>query len=78
MGVLSGGRIDPTAIMRKSIRLQGIYVGSKSMFERMNAAIGHHRLIPVIDSVFGFDAAPDAYDYMQSGGHFGKIAISIP
>ncbi len=78
VGVLSGGMIDPTAIMRKSVRLQGIYVGSKSLFERMNAAIEQHRLVPVIDSVFEFEAAREAYDYMRSGGHFGKIAISIP
>lgn len=78
VGVLSGGTIDPTAIMRKSVRLEGIYVGPKAMFAKMNKAISQNGLTPVIDKVFSFDQAPEAYQHMKAAGHFGKIAISIP
>ncbi|MCG8598505.1 MAG: NAD(P)-dependent alcohol dehydrogenase [Kiloniellales bacterium] len=77
VGVLTGGRIDPTSVMRKSIRLQGIYVGSREMFEAMNRAIAAGGLTPVIDRSFGFDEARAAYQHMQGGGHFGKIVITI-
>ncbi len=77
VGVLTGGTIDPTSVMRKSIRLQGIYVGSRAMFENMNRAIEAGGLRPVIDSGFGFDEARAAYHHMQGAGHFGKIVITV-
>lgn len=77
IGVLTGGRVDPVMIMRKSIRLQGIYVGNRRMFEDMNRAIGHHGWKPVIDQTFDFDEAKDAYRAMRAAAHFGKLVIEI-
>jgi len=77
VGVLTGGRIDPTVVMRKSVRLQGIYVGNRVMFEDMARAIAVHELKPVIDTRFFFAEARAAYHRMQGAGHFGKIAITI-
>jgi NADPH:quinone reductase-like Zn-dependent oxidoreductase len=61
----------------KNVRLQGIYVGSREMFEAMNRAITLHKLRPVIDHVFSFEETREALKYMESGSHFGKIAISL-
>lgn len=77
IGVLTGGAIDPTPIMRKSVTLQGVYVGSRAMFEDMNRAIALHRMKPVIDRVFPFADAPEAFRDMKAAGHFGKIVIAI-
>ena len=78
IGVLTGqGEIDPRPILMKSIRLQGIYVGSREMFEEMNRAIELAQLHPVIDRTFSFDEAPDAFRYMESAAHFGKICIRV-
>ncbi len=78
IGALGGsGAIDPRAINRKSIRLQGIHVGSREMFAAMNRASAHSRLKPVIDRVFDFADAKAAYLHQQSGGHLGKIVIAI-
>lgn len=77
IGILTGGAIDPTAIMRKSVRLQGVYVGSRAMFEDMNRALALHALHPVIDRVFPFAEARDAFHHMKAAGHFGKIVVSI-
>ncbi len=76
IGVLTGGAIDPTGIMRKSIRLQGVYVGSRAMFEDMNRAIAAHGLKPVIDRVFAFSEAREAFHHMKSAAHFGKIVVT--
>jgi len=77
IGVLTGGTINPTTVMRKSIRLQGVYVGSRRMFEDMNAAIALNRVHPVIDQVFEFEDARAAYHTMRGAGHFGKLVVKI-
>jgi NADPH:quinone reductase-like Zn-dependent oxidoreductase len=78
IGVLTGaGEIDPRPILMKSIRLQGVYVGSRVMFEEMNRAISLAQLRPVIDRVFGFAQTVDAMRYQESGAHFGKIVIGV-
>jgi NADPH:quinone reductase-like Zn-dependent oxidoreductase len=78
IGVLaSGGGLDPMRVLMKSIRLQGIFVGSRRMFEEMNKAIAVNRLKPVIDKTFAFDQAREALESMKAGSHFGKIVITI-
>jgi NADPH:quinone reductase-like Zn-dependent oxidoreductase len=79
IGVLSGrgSEIDPMPILFKSITLQGIYVGSREMFETMNQAISQHRIYPIIDLVFPFTATPEAYRYLKNASHFGKVVIEI-
>jgi NADPH:quinone reductase-like Zn-dependent oxidoreductase len=79
IGVLTGftGAINPQPILGKSIILQGIYVGSREMFEAMNRAIAQAQLKPAIDRAFPFTEARAAYDYLQSGSHFGKVVIRL-
>ena len=57
--------------------MQGIFVGSRAMFEAMNRAIALHQLRPVVDRVFDFDQAPAALKYLESGAHFGKVVIRV-
>jgi NADPH:quinone reductase-like Zn-dependent oxidoreductase len=78
IGILTGaaGQITPTDIMRKSLNVRGIYVGSRQMFETMVRAIDVHALKPVIDQVVPFKNAPEAYHLMRGAQHFGKIVIT--
>ena len=78
IGVLSepGGQVDPRLLMVKSARLQGIYVGSRDVFESMNRAILLHQLRPVIDRTFPFVESLEAFRYMQRAAHFGKIVVT--
>jgi NADPH:quinone reductase-like Zn-dependent oxidoreductase len=69
--------MDPRPILIKSVRLQGLYVGSRQMFEEMNRAMAFSRLRPVIDRVFPFEQAVEAMRYQETGAHFGKIAIRL-
>ena len=59
IGVLSGfeGGVNPLPVLFKSLRMQGIYVGSRDRFEAMNRAIAHAKLKPGIDRVFPFHEA---------------------
>lgn len=68
--------IDPMPILRRNIKVQGIYVGNTLMFEAMNRAIEAGKLRPVIDKVFPFAAAKEAYKHLKSQQHLGKIVIS--
>jgi NADPH:quinone reductase-like Zn-dependent oxidoreductase len=77
IGVLTGGNINPATVMRKSIRLQGVYVGNRRMFEDMNTALAFNRMHPVIDQVFAFEDARAAYHAMRAAGHFGKLVVTI-
>ncbi len=74
---LTGGEIDPAPIMRRGVTLRGVRVGSREMFEAMNRAIVLHGLRPVIDRVFPFDAAKDAYRHLESQQHLGKVVIRV-
>lgn len=78
IGVLTGisGDIQTVQILRKGIRLDGIYVGSRTMFSDMLAAFAEAKLNPVIDSTFPFEQAPDAFRRIESGRHFGKVVVS--
>jgi NADPH:quinone reductase-like Zn-dependent oxidoreductase len=79
IGVLTGlgTPLNPYGMLGKQASMQGIYVGSRGHFERMNAAISAHRLEPVVDREFAFDDALAAYRHLESGAHFGKVVIRL-
>ncbi len=77
IGLLSGmATLDPMPILRRNLKVQGLYVGSMQMFEAMNRAIEAGGLKPVIDKVFPFAQAKEAYRHLKSQNHFGKIVIA--
>jgi NADPH:quinone reductase-like Zn-dependent oxidoreductase len=77
IGLLTGPEtaVNPMPILGKQIQVQGIFVGSREMFEAMNRAISLHQLRPVVDRVFPFDEAREALRHLESGKHLGKIVI---
>ncbi len=79
IGVLSGkGEFNSTSILMRAVKLHGIFVGSRQMFEQMNQMLCHHtHLKPIIDKTFEFGEARSALKYMETGGHFGKIVVKI-
>jgi NADPH:quinone reductase-like Zn-dependent oxidoreductase len=79
IGLLSGapGKPDPALAEPKQLRIQGVYVGSRVMFEDMNRAIAQHRMKPIIDRTFPFEQAREALHYLEEGAHFGKVVITV-
>ena len=78
IGLLTGG--DPPSVMPVLLnaqRIQGIYVGSAALFTDLNRAIEHARLEPVIDRVFDFADAAQAYQHLKSQSHLGKVVIRV-
>lgn len=65
-------------IIGKNLNIKGITEGSRAMLAALVECIATHRIQPVIDRVFPFDQAKDAYAYLKEGGHVGKVLISNP
>ena len=79
IGVLSQSEqpLPIPLILHRQIRIQGIYVGSKSHFDAMNRAIVASRMQPVVDQIYTFDRAREALKCMETGSHFGKIVVRV-
>jgi NADPH:quinone reductase-like Zn-dependent oxidoreductase len=80
IGVLTGtsGEIQTVQILRKGIRLDGIYVGSRAMLEQVTHFFASTPHKPVIDTTYPFTEAPAAVRHLESATHFGKIVITLP
>jgi len=79
IGILDGNAaaIHLTSIFMQAIRLQGVLVGSRETFERMNRAIELHRLRPVIYGTYPWTEVRAALEAMAAGDHFGKICLTF-
>ena len=79
LGILAGtsGPINTYQVFHKNIRVHGLYVGSVRMFRDLLRALETTKIEPVIDKVFPFAQAREAYEYLASGQHFGKIVIRV-
>jgi NADPH:quinone reductase-like Zn-dependent oxidoreductase len=64
-------------VLFKASLLRGVLVGSRGMFEAMNSALEVNKIHPVIDKVFSFDETKEAYKYLESQKHVGKVVIRI-
>ena len=76
IGFLDGtdAAVDLPPVLLKRLQITGETVGHRRSFERMLKGIVANGIEPVIDSVFPFAEAPDAFDRLRSGA-FGKVVI---
>ncbi len=79
IGVLSApdGNLAPHPLMVKGATLRGIFVGRTPELSGLLQAIACNGIEPVVDRVFDFEDARQAFDHMQGARHFGKIVIRI-
>ena len=47
------------------------------MTGRLNRIIERHEIKPVVDEVFKFDEAVEAFERIESGKQFGKVVIVV-
>jgi D-arabinose 1-dehydrogenase-like Zn-dependent alcohol dehydrogenase len=72
-----GGEVSPPSLLAGAKRMVGIFVGSRAMLEDVMRFAAVTNMEPVVDRVFTFDQAKEAYRYMESGSHFGKVVIAV-
>ncbi|KAF5348860.1 hypothetical protein D9756_009751 [Leucocoprinus leucothites] len=82
IGAVSKGPGDTNIVwrtIRKGILLRGIQIGSVEQFRDMVRLIiaNPEKTKPVIDKVFSFDEAVDAFAHFESQQHVGKIVIKV-
>ena len=78
IGFLAGQTTDLNLmqVIFRQTKIQGIAVGNRSAFEEMNKAFDQYNIKPVIDKVYRFEEAIEAYQHLAKGA-FGKIVIKI-
>ena len=78
IGRLSGESttINMDTLYRAAATVRVVFAGSRGHFIAMNRAIAVNQLRPIIDRVFPFDGALEAFRYYETGAAFGKIVIS--
>ena len=77
IGILGGpkGEILFPKLFFKHIHLIGLAVGSASMQNDMVDAIDVAGMKPVVDQSFSLEELDKAFEYQESGKHFGKIVV---
>ena len=78
IGLLTGpgAQIDPMPILRRNLRVQGTLCRQQADVRGDEPRHRGRRSKPVIDKVFPFAEAKDAYRHLKSQSHFGKVVIS--
>lgn len=77
IGVLAGAK-EPMNIMpllMKAVRVQGVVVGHQEHLRQLIRAYLQSYTRPVVDSVFHFEAVPEAFARLASGSQFGKVTL---
>jgi NADPH:quinone reductase-like Zn-dependent oxidoreductase len=79
IGFISGTSAHLSLInaIKKNVNVKGYQGGSRQDFENYVAALELHRIKPVIDQVFRIEQVQEAYRYLESGKHFGKIVVGL-
>lgn len=68
--------INLFTLLAKQAKVQGIYVGHHRALKEAVRAFEQLKINPVIDRVFPFDQAIQAYEHLAKGA-FGKVVIKI-
>ena len=69
--------LNPISLAFKSGSVHGIMVGSRAMFEDMLQAMTVNAIKPLVDKVFAFEDAREAYETAIAGDFFGKVVVRI-
>ena len=64
-------------VLAKGAIVRGITVGSKQFLEELVQFMTERDLKVPVDRVFKFDEVEEAFEYLKSGSHVGKVCIEI-
>ena len=79
IGVLTGfgPKPDLARLQWENADIIGVTVGSAEHFITMNCFLTEHAIHPIVDRVYTFDEVPEAYAYLRTGSHVGKIVVKF-
>jgi NADPH:quinone reductase-like Zn-dependent oxidoreductase len=78
VGFLTGQttQLQLMPLIFRQTTIRGIAVAPRTSFDRMNPFLDQHGIRPVIDKVYAFDEAVQAYEHLARGA-FGKVVIKV-
>jgi NADPH:quinone reductase-like Zn-dependent oxidoreductase len=78
IGFLTGqtSTLNLMPMIFRQTTIRGIAVAPRSSFDRMNVFLNEHKIRPVIDQVYSFEQAREAYEHLARGA-FGKVVIRV-
>ncbi|CAL1698345.1 unnamed protein product [Somion occarium] len=78
IGFLAGVCVSHSPTSRKKgVTFRSILIGSRTQFEDMNRLFVARQIHPVVNKVFTFEQAQEAYQYLLSQKHVGKVVIKV-
>jgi len=81
--MVPGGEKEETAdagilTIDRPYTVRGLIVGSREQFRDLLTCYAAHSIRPIINRVFEFEKAQEAYEYLWGSSHIGKVVIRIP
>lgn len=78
VGFLTGQttQLQLMPVIFRQTTIRGIAVAPRTSFDRMNPFLDQHGIKPVIDKVYPFEEAVQAYEHLARGA-FGKVVIKV-
>ena len=79
IGVLSGSneKLNLLPVLMNNVRVQGIFAGHGEALKEMCRAFEVNEIRPVIDRIFPFEQTREAFEYLKSAEHVGKVVIRL-
>ena len=79
IGVLTGfgPKPDLARLQWENADIIGVTVGSAEHFTAMNSFLTERAIHPIVDRIYSFEEVPEAYAYLRSGSHFGKVVVTL-
>ncbi|MFC3414481.1 quinone oxidoreductase family protein [Algoriphagus hitonicola] len=69
------GKLEARKIFWNQLKIMGSTMGSDQDFEEMLDLVNRDKIKPIVDQVFSFDQAVQAFDKMKAGDQMGKIVL---
>ncbi|TFL01141.1 NAD(P)-binding protein [Pterulicium gracile] len=81
IGIVSMSNSPPATLIPQMIgsaaNMRGILVGSVAQSRDMVRLISAQKIKPLVDRVFDFEQAVEAYQYLEDQKHVGKVVIKV-
>ncbi|RAI93988.1 quinone oxidoreductase family protein [Algoriphagus yeomjeoni] len=68
-------KLEARKIFWNQLKIMGTTMGSDQDFKNMVSFVNEKKIKPIIDQVFGFDKAEEAFNRMRDGKQTGKIVL---
>jgi zinc-binding alcohol dehydrogenase/oxidoreductase len=75
-GTLGTIKISPQKVFWKQLTICGTTMGSDAEFAKLIAFVEQYKIKPIVDKIFTFEQANEAFQYMHKAQQLGKIVLT--